>query len=243
MKFKFNKVNLKITDNKSITLFFELNKNKNADLLLNYSKPCSNLTYNNDNKDNYKPNNIIQHNNIIKIKNKDNNNINCNKNDINKTDIKIDNNELNDCPDQIQFISEITKDSCAPFSLVNSFIVFKTINHLIYLIYSTKNNFIICYNLLNQQKIITIKNTHKTPITNFRHYYDENNKRDLVLSISKDDNHIILWDSNNWKCIFNKSNIFKAGALLSACFLKDNNKIYIIAIVIQIGVLGRDMKK
>ena len=48
------------------------------------------------------------------------------------------------------------------------------------------------------------------------------------MSVSKNDNNIRIWNINNWECIQNITNINKVGKLLSACFIKDNNKIYII---------------
>ena len=43
----------------------------------------------------------------------------------------------------------------------------------------------ICYDLNNQRKINETKNIHDAYITNFRHYLDEINKRDLVLSLQE----------------------------------------------------------
>ena len=78
------------------------------------------------------------------------------------------------------------------------------------------------------KKIAELKNSHNEYITNFRHYLDEINERDLIMSTSKNDNNIRIWNVNNGECIKNITNINKVGKLLSACFIKDNNKIYII---------------
>ena len=48
------------------------------------------------------------------------------------------------------------------------------------------------------------------------------------MSVSMIDNNIRIWNANNWECIQNITNINKVGRLLSACFLKENNKIFII---------------
>ena len=61
-------------------------------------------------------------------------------------------------------------DSYFYFNNDNTFIIFKSINNLFYLIYSTENISIICYDLNNQQKIIEIKNCHKENINSYRHY-------------------------------------------------------------------------
>ena len=48
------------------------------------------------------------------------------------------------------------------------------------------------------------------------------------MSISRNDNNIKIWNVNNWECIQNFTNVNKDGWLLSACFLEENNQIYII---------------
>ena len=86
--------------------------------------------------------------------------------------------------------------------LNNTFIIFKSINGIFYLTYS-KINSIINYDILNYKIISEIKNAHNSKITNFRYYSDRINKRDLVLSISKDDNILKLWNVTNFECILN----------------------------------------
>ena len=112
--------------------------------------------------------------------------------------------------------------------LDNTFIIFKSINDIFYLIYS-KINSIINYDILNYKNISEIKNAHNAQITNFRHCSDSINKRDLLLSISKDDNILKIWKINNFECILNLNNVNTKGALYSACFLKDSKKINILS--------------
>ena len=50
-----------------------------------------------------------------------------------------------------------------------------------------------------------------------------------MISISAWGNNIKLWNINNWECLCNIKNVNKNGYLYSACFLNDNDKIYIIA--------------
>ena len=97
-----------------------------------------------------------------------------------------------------------------------------------YLIYANQNKSIICYDLVEKRKIKELKHYHNEYITNFRHYLDEINKRDLLMSISGKDNKIKIWNVNNWECILNLSNINKGGNLNSACFINKDNIIYII---------------
>ena len=61
---------------------------------------------------------------------------------------------------------------------------------------STENKSIITLNLINNKKIIEIKNAHNNYITNLRHYLDKNNNRDLLLSVSNVDFNIKIWNVN-----------------------------------------------
>ena len=149
----------------------------------------------------------------------------------NKTNIKHDEITEEKKPkkdaEKIQYISDLTKESYSYFYLDNTFTVFNSIDNILYLIYGTINKSIISFNLLENKKVIEIKNAHKELITNFRYYLDKKNKRDLVISLSYD-NNIKLWNINNWECLSDIEEINKNGYLLSACFLNDNNNYYII---------------
>ena len=85
------------------------------------------------------------------------------------------------------------------------------------------------FNLLENKKINVIFNAHKKKINNIIHYLDEVNKRDLILSISTENNNIKLWNIKNLECLINIENVNKKGFLHSACFLKNNKNIYIIS--------------
>ena len=134
-------------------------------------------------------------------------------------------NDLNSI--NIVFFKNLTKDSYTNGFLDNTFIVFKDINDILYLIYSNRKS-IISYNLINFQKINQIKDAHNEEISNFRHHLDKVNKRDLLLSLSKIDNNIQIWNAQNFECLFNIRKVNIAGYLYSSCFLNDKNKIYII---------------
>ena len=97
---------------------------------------------------------------------------------------------FNDNPEDIKFLSNMTEDSFAADNSDNSFTVFKAINNILYFIYSNENKSIICYDLENEKTIKEIKSNHDEYITNFRHYLDKINKRDLILSISFSINNI-----------------------------------------------------
>ena len=141
----------------------------------------------------------------------------------NNNDIKVSN-----YPKDIKFLKNITKDSYSNCLLDNTFILFNSINGILYLIYSSENKSIISYNLNNNKKLTEIKKAHNDYISNFRHYLDIIIKRDLLISISCYENNIKLWDINNWDILLNIKNINKTGYLNSACFLKDNFQNYII---------------
>ena len=124
----------------------------------------------------------------------------------------------------------LIEDSYADFNLDNIFCVFKSIYNIFYLVYTNEINALISYDLMNDKKIIEIRNSHNNYITNYRHHLDSKNKTDLLISISCEDNNIKLWNANKWECILNLENINFKGYLFSACFLKENNlkEIYII---------------
>ena len=133
----------------------------------------------------------------------------------------------NSGPPNIIFSNNITKDSYTNGILDNTFIIFNSIYDLLYFIYSKRKS-IILYNLINNKKINEIKNAHNEDISNFRHYLDKTIKIDLVISLSKNDNNIKLWNIKNLECLHNIKRINENGWLYSSCFLNDNNKTYIV---------------
>ena len=145
-----------------------------------------------------------------------------------KINILTNNQQNPNNPENIIYLTDLTNDSYCQYSFLdNIFAVFKSIDNLLYLIYTNENKSIIFYNLLTNQKINEIKKAHKLSISNFRHYLDIINKRDLIISISFG-NNIKLWNIKNFECIFNYTNIYDCGTIYSACFINDNNKNYII---------------
>ena len=135
--------------------------------------------------------------------------------------------EFNSNPQNINFYKSIIKKSNYNKEIYNTFIVFKSFNDILYIIYAIENS-IISYDLINKKNIIKIKNAHLENISNFRNYKDNINKIDLIISISHFDNNLKLWNINNWQCLYNYKNINENGFLYSACFLRDNNNTYII---------------
>jgi len=127
-------------------------------------------------------------------------------------------------------LKNITKDAFVPYYRgVNSFCSFKSIDKILYLIYASEDCSIISFDLINEKKINEIKKAHNTHISNFRHYLDEINKRDLILSVSTKDNNIKVWNIKNYECICNIKNIYEESVVLSACFLNEDHNIFIVA--------------
>ena len=154
-------------------------------------------------------------------------------NNADKKIIKKGNKDFNN-PKNIEIIKDVINDSYVkpkiPFryDYINTFNTFKSINNIIYLIYSNANNSIIFFNLINNCKLNEIKKAHKRSISSFRNYIDEINYKELLMSISERDNNIKIWNIKNLELIYNFENINEIGSLYSACFLKhNNNQIYI----------------
>jgi len=123
----------------------------------------------------------------------------------------------------IKFLFDITSGSYNNQDLDNTFIIFQSKNsNILYLIYSSNNQAIISYNLNSFSIINKIKKAHNKDIINFRHHYNKEEKKDLVMSISFDYN-IKIWDITQFNCIVNLNNININGGILSASFLIDND--------------------
>jgi len=154
------------------------------------------------------------------------------ENDKNKKDITKDEDYKNHFitnPYNIHYLTELTDDSYSHWGIDNTFTAFTTLDNTSYLVYATEQYSIHFYNL-NQQKLVKeIQNAHsEEQITNFRHFVDENKKRDILMSIAANSKNVRLWDIKNWELITNITNIYKSGYLYSASFLIDDNKNYIV---------------
>ena len=218
--FEENKVFInKIYLNKKIVLLFHITEENKFELELLYNKENKNIIID-------EINNLKKEINELRIQNDKL------QKEINGLKIidkyKVNKNKVIKDPKNLKLFPEITNNSYATTNFDNTFVIFKSINEILYLIYATKIKSIICYDLNNQNIIKKIKNSHNEYITNFRHYLDNMNNRDLVMSISHNDNNIKIWNASNWECIVNIPNINSNGVLYSGCFLTQNNNIYII---------------
>lgn len=222
--FEDKKISIKgINTNISLTLSINLNILNN----FNFEEIEINLEYNNDEYNSFleEMNNIF--NNIINnMKDNMKNLVNQFKKIEKEKNVKIG--QSNENPKDIKFGNDIAIDSFANFSYEDSFTVFHSINNILQLIYATKNKSIISYDLNNKKVSHKLFNCHNNFITSFRHYLDKVNNRDIIMSISKKDNNLKLWNANTWENICNLKEVNRNDFLYSASFLSENNNNYII---------------
>ena len=130
----------------------------------------------------------------------------------------------------IQFQEEITKDSYSNYFTIGSFIIINSIDKVSVLIYSTEKNSIIFMNFVDFQKIHEIQKAHNKPVTILKHHLEKNNEeeRDLLLSISCEDSNAKIWNIKNYECILSIENIYPNDILHSGCFLISNEKIHFV---------------
>lgn len=147
-----------------------------------------------------------------------------------KRNNSLDNKETFKTPKNIKFSSDLIKNSFAGYSYEDSFIVFKSIDDIHQIVYATKEKSIISYDLNNKKELFRKYKVHKNFITNFKYIYDEDNNRDIIISISKKDNNIKIWNANSdgWELISEIANVNNNHFLYSACFIKCDNNINII---------------
>ena len=137
-------------------------------------------------------------------------------------------------PDYINFPKNLTYDAFTYYNYTNTFLVFNSVNNnRLYLVFTTQYKSIKILDIVDKVLVLEIKNTTEDnkQITNFRHFYGEYNKRDLVMFIIGIKNCIKIWDAYNWECILTIKDIYKEGNIYSSLLINDNinHNIYIIA--------------
>jgi len=143
----------------------------------------------------------------------------------NKIDILSDSFSSN--PENIHFLKDLTNDSYS-FNLTNSFIIFKSIEDILILIYPSRNDSLIAINILDNKIVNEIKNAVDEFNPNFSHFLDKINKRDLIMAVSPFENEVKVWNFNNLECLINIEKINEFGRIYSACFLNDKENIFIV---------------
>ena len=208
------------------------NKEDNNDNELNIEKGMNYLNENIDSKEK----NLIKKENTKKDENpevninSENNNESPNEADNNKNNneiTKATSSEISQTQINIQIpentfmtsIDIIKKNYCM-YDLDNSFSIFKLKNGHLYIVYPLLNSFL-CFDLIDEVLISTIKNAHDFYVLNFRYLYDSFTKRDLIQTISGEDNNLKLWDVETWECLID-INANQFGIMFSACFLYDD---------------------
>ena len=227
--FEENKVSIKEkSTNNHIKLKFKENKKKEFELTLSYNKLNKNIILN-------------ELNNQYEDLKEEINNL---RNEINSLTKEIENIknpskeakkrhkksvEYKSNAKKIREPNYIVKNITTKFMAGNAICVFRSIiNNMLYLIYPNKNNSIISYDLVDNKIIKEIKNAHSNNDIRFRHNLDIINKRDLLLSISIEENELKLWNVNNWECILHIPKVNEVGKIFSACLLNDYDATYII---------------
>jgi WD40 repeat protein len=140
---------------------------------------------------------------------------------------EIDKDDKSD-PKLIEFYKDFIDDSDRKSSL-DTFVIFESVDNIYYLIYFNKKNSIIVYDLALNKKVNEIKNAHIKDIQKLKHYYDNYNRRNLVVSEDSKSN-VKIWDIENLECICNLNfgeKDEKESNISSLCFLKDNIQINI----------------
>ena len=211
--FEQNKANLKdILRNEKIIL--ELNIGNKIEIV---------LLYNRENKDTKNSNNY----NELK------NDINFLKEEINKIKLQIkmpnsNNHESNNTTKNIELINIVNDSFSYKDWIDNSFTIFKSFDDILYLVYTNINKSLILYNVATNKIINEIKKAHNEYITNIKHYLDNINNRNLILTVSFEENNLKVWNLIKNELLCSIKNIHKTKTLVTACILKDKMNNYII---------------
>jgi WD40 repeat protein len=169
-----------------------------------------------------------------KIDNNSNKNIKNDNTSENDRNIKTEKIELNNSKrdNEINGLNYktycIINDSYCPILIDNSFVVFESIKNMAYLIYSTKNKYIVAYNLTYRDIESKIPSNHSEYISNFKYCFNSFINKELIMSISFKDSQLKIWRFEDWQCIIDIKNVYFSGYLYSACFLNKQNHYYFV---------------
>ena len=108
----------------------------------------------------------------------------------------------------------------------NTFCVFTSVDNVLNIVYAHEKS-ILFHSLLDNKIILEIKDAHKNDIINFRHFFDQYKRRDLISSLCIKD--LKIWDATYYKCLFTIANEDERGLLFSSCFLNVDSQIYVIS--------------
>ncbi len=89
----------------------------------------------------------------------------------------------------------------------NLFTVFKSFENYLVLIYCDYENRMISYDLERFKVFNKVDNKHSEMVQCIKHFKDEKNKKDLIISISPDNYNLKLWEASKLLCLLNLENI------------------------------------
>jgi len=206
--------------NISNNLIYNRDNNLNDNIFL--SKKIKNI----DIEKEIEANNDYKMNKIDIYSNKSIQNYNSNENN---EEINLHNSKREIGNKEINFnLYDIIDDSYCPILIDNSFAVFESIKKIAYLIYSTKNKYIISYNLTHREIESKIPSNHSEYISNFKYCFNTYISKELIMSISFKDTQLKIWRFEDWQCIVDIKNVYSSGYLYSACFLNRQNNYYFV---------------
>lgn len=137
--------------------------------------------------------------------------------------IKIINNLAN-----IKYKKDLIKDSFSLTKIDNTFITIDSKENLSYIVYSTKDISINCFDF-NKEKIMkSVKNAHKSKVMSFRYNYNKNQNKEYVVSVSFDRN-IKLWDFPDFNCLLSIEKAHRESFIFSLCILPFSNDNFILS--------------
>ena len=158
--------------------------------------------------------------------------------DIEKIKEKLNEKDEFGDPKNMKFSNNVINNSYANYSYENSFVIYETQNKNLNIVYATKDKTLIskCIDkiTIGDKNSYEIKSgfiqtkAHNNFITSIKYYFDEVNQMEIIMTISKKDNIIKLWNVNDGHKLFNEIKANDSNFLFSACFLKENNESYII---------------
>ena len=162
--------------------------------------------------------------------------IKCKNNEKEKEEINEKEKENKNVEDKIlnATSNNIIKDAYCSTDIINSFIVFNSLNNNSYIIYSNwneengnKNYSIISYNLSEDKTEKIYNNAHSTYISYFQYIHDKNKKKETIMSLSYYDRNVKLWEFNKWECFLNIT-IYHKGFIYSACIFEKNKSNFLV---------------
>ena len=130
--------------------------------------------------------------------------------------------KINSFPSSSCFYKDLIGDNF----LNSRYIIFKSINDELLLIYINKNNSIISYDLESFTKKNEIITKFYSDIVDLTYCLDKANKRDLVM-VTAYENIIQVWDINKIECLTNIEIYNDDGCHIVSCFINYNNNINI----------------